>query len=182
MQISSCRALAARVLLLVAIIPVFTGCRALHADREDWTKEEALDKLRGYYPEIQEVSADGISVPNRVKGGSNPLMIRYEDIVAVRVTPQTKAFVLWIFVATLYGPFLYDMEVDLKNGQTVTIIRKCRWALSFTPFGYYPNVLIHGYGPGYALDWLRQNAQEKWETSGAQSESKRLPGDTEVDE
>ena len=95
----------------------------------------------------------------------SPLVIRFEDIVEVRVVPEAKAFVLWIFVATLYGPFLYDMEVELKNGWTVPVIRKCRWGLSFTPGGYYPNVLIHGYGPGYALDWLRQNAQEKWEKS-----------------
>ncbi|KAF0242178.1 MAG: hypothetical protein FD180_4049 [Planctomycetota bacterium] len=163
MRIPAGRAPRVWALLFTAILPVFGGCRTLHADREEWTKTEALDKLRGYYPEILEVTPESISVPNWVQGGKEPLKIRYEDISEVRVTPQVKGFVLWIIVGTLFGPFIYDMEVELKNGWTVPIIKKCRWALSFTPGGYYPNVLIHGYGPGYALDWLRQNAQEKWE-------------------
>ncbi|MEK7469592.1 MAG: hypothetical protein AAB074_19640 [Planctomycetota bacterium] len=165
MRIPAWRELRFRAVLVVALLPVLGGCRALHADREDWNKQEALDKLRGHYPEILEVTEDSISVRNTVEGGKEPLKIRYEDIVEVRVVPQVKGFVLWIFVATLYGPFVYDLDIELKNGWTVTVIKKCRWALSFTPFGYYPNVLIHGYGPGHALDWLRQNAQEKWEKS-----------------
>ena len=146
---------AAAVLLLAAVAP---GCRTLNADPGDWTREEALSALRGYHPEIQEVGDHFISVPDPSERGAPPLIISFSDIDSVRVVPEGKWFVLWIFTAAIYGPLCYDLEVTLMNGRTVPIIRHCRWGLGFIPFWIYPNVLIHGYGPGFALDWLRQDA------------------------
>ena len=156
--VSFCR-LALRATLGIALIAGASGCRSLHADHDQWTKEEALQSLRGHYPEILEVGDDHISVPNWVKGGREPLVIKFADITDVRIRPQVKGFIYWPFTATLYGPFVYDMSVVLKNGWSVPIIRKCRWAMNFTPMGYFPNVLVFGYEPGSALDWLRQDAQ-----------------------
>ena len=169
----SFRRLAFRAVLGAVLIAGASGCRSLHADHDEWSKEEALDQLRGHYPEIIEVGDDSISVPNWVQGGRKPLVIKYADIVDVQVKPQAKAFVLWPITATLYGPFLYDMSVTLKNGWTVPIIRKCRWATGFTPMGYFPNVLVFGYEPGYALDWLRQDAQGWPKGEGSAKEAPR---------
>ena len=147
------------VALLLVVLA--SGCRTLRADPDDWTRVEALSALRGHYPEILEVKDTSITVPDPRSHWwkKRSLVIPFSDIESVRVVPEGKWFVVWIFTAGIYGPLVYDLEVILKNGMTVPLILHCRWGLGFTPLWIYPNILIHGYGTGYALDWLRQNAE-----------------------
>ncbi|MBI2920031.1 MAG: hypothetical protein HYY18_02980 [Planctomycetes bacterium] len=161
-----------RIWIVLALAAVAPGCRTLVADAGDYTKDEAIDKLRGYYPSIQEVTDTHISVPNYIEGGNTPLIILYSDIVRVRIVPQAKWFVLTIFVGTIYGPLVYNLEVELKNGWKVPVIFNLRSGLNLVPLWIYPNVLIHGYGPGYALDWLRQDAAAR-EAEPDEEESRR---------
>ena len=150
-----------RVWVVLALAAVAPGCRTLVADADDYTKEEALDKLRGYYPSIQEVTDTHITVPNYMERGGTTMIIRYEEIVRVRIVPETKWFILTILVGTIYSPLVYDLEVELENGWNIPVIFNLRSGLNLVPLWYYPNVLIHGYGPGYALDWLGQDAQAR---------------------
>jgi hypothetical protein len=153
--------------VLLFALAVLPGCRTLHADPEQYTKKDALNALRGYYPVIQEVNDRYISVPDWIGGSTVPVVILYEEIAYVRVYPQVKWMFLWFFTAGICGPMWHNLEVVLNTGVSVPIIFNCRWGWNFIPFWLYPNILIHGYGPGFALDWLRQNAQSGGSTEPA---------------
>lgn len=136
------------ILLLVLLVG---GCRTLHADREDFTKASALEALHGYYPLITKVHDDGIELLS-LSGDS----IKYADIAEVRLVPKTFFIVFSPFCGFIYGPFHYRLIVTMKTGEDVVVISSCRFALNLLPLWLYPNMLIHGYEPGFALDWLRQ--------------------------
>jgi hypothetical protein len=133
-----------------------SGCRTLHADREDFTKAEALAELRSKYPSMR-WRDDYFTPPH----GDPDRQLHYDEITEVRVKPIVPMFFLSPFTGFIFGPWWYGLWVTTKDGEEVKIYPLIRVGLNVSLIGLYPNVLIHGQTAGFALDWLRQYSGEK---------------------
>lgn len=135
------------------------GCRTLHSDREDFTRESAIAELKGYYPAILKYDEHSITVTDWAERG-NPIQIRFADIESVRLVPRAGFIVLWPFTLGIAGPLWHYIEIETTDGRQIEVLRACRPGLNLFWLWLYPNVLIHGHELGFALDWLRQFADE----------------------